>query len=748
MRKRMKKTAQGLLRSATAFSLLCFILFSSLLAHANVRPVDGMPIYDVVAVGVGRDEIVLATLAVPSGGLQWRFRTIRLSPNNSPVRSVELSRSGTKALVILNDGTERVLDLTEKIELFDVRTAQVPEHRLPNQFFTVARDRQICLVDDAAQVVPASCQDATAAAVHEDGRTLYILRDGTLSLIDMKRIDADPLPYKVASPEKSRVFAGRKGDPIGFLVLTQQAGKVNIVDPTRADGILGTYDNWNIASLYALLQFSSRKSVESHPDIGEETIRDLLASLARETSPISYQWSFFRVTPEKSLYAPVLEFAKNEPALTSDTGIWNELNPITTGTTKEDYQKAYDSLGQERWKRCASYYRVSSYPGSWLIEFWYYYPFDEGKPHPHFHDSEHLFVEVDKLGGTVRSVLSGGHNQLSPNNLYSTFLPGAQPVRLPLFAFAEYQKHAMCPDIDRDGKFTRGVDENVYPEWYEVWGLRDLGARKGHLMEPYRGEMSLPRSVQDRFALQEAPAYFPGLEVDPQKATCQLLPFPERSDCKDCGVATVAAAEAQLIEHVDAQKPENIYKSYVLPWYQLRIGLGLSEHEGNWDQLYAAYVMDLGHLTRRHLRYPSRLALEAMWSPTPQYHTRSFTGEPVTTKLSNETYFGARFEQLLTNTQGFYFGVDPLFRQSSTDRVNGQKVQSSPQWAYEGTWYRVGYMLELPLRRYGNMTHYVGIAILNPSTFRFEWRVGFGFLRKRGRDNFGIRAKDANPYEP
>ncbi len=27
----------------------------------------------------------------------------------------------------------------------------------------------------------------------------------------------------------------------------------------------------------------------------------------------------------------------------------------------------------------------------------------KAKAHPHIHDSEHLFVEVDKLGGTVRN---------------------------------------------------------------------------------------------------------------------------------------------------------------------------------------------------------------------------------------------------------------------------------------------------------------------------------------------------------
>src|SRR5271168_798585 len=260
MRRNMSRSAQRLPLRAAVLSLLWFILSGGLLLNANVRPVDEMPIYDVVAVGVGRDEIVLATLAVPSGGWQWRFRTIPLSPNTSPIRSVELSRSGTKALVVFKDGTERVLDLTEKIDRLDLHTMQAPEHRLPNQFFTVTRDNQTCLADDAVQVLRASCLDATAAAVHEDGRTLYLLRDGTLSLLDRKGTDAGPLPFKLPASEKSQVLAGRKGDPVNFLVLTQQGGKVSIVDPTRADGIVGTYDTWDAAWLEALLAFSSRKT--------------------------------------------------------------------------------------------------------------------------------------------------------------------------------------------------------------------------------------------------------------------------------------------------------------------------------------------------------------------------------------------------------------------------------------------------------------------------------------------------------
>ena len=713
-------------------------------ADTDVSPASENPIYDIVAVGLGPEGIVLATPAKPFSDLRWRFRSIPLATGGPRVKAVTLSRGGTKALVVFNDGGEQILDLTEKLVSLEAEKIQAPRHHLPGQYFPVSRADRICLMDDMGRVLGPSCKVAAGAVVHEDGRVLYILADGSLSVYPPEGAEDDPLPFRLLPANRYQLLAGRKGEPNDFLVLIQQNKKVEVVDPTRAAGQLGIYDSWELASLHALLQFGSR--TRGH-EITDQTLRELVLNLDRQSKPKTYEWSFFRLRPEVPLYAPVLEFAPEEPVFTSDVQIWNALNPITRGTTREAYREAYDSLGRDRLQRCTAYYREYSYPGSWLIEYWYYYPFDEGKPLPHIHDSEHLFVEVDKLGGAVRSVLASAHNPSTPNNNYSTFVPGARPVELPLFAFAEFEKHAMCPDINRDGLFTNGIDVNLYPRWFEVWGLRDLGAKKGHFMEPYRPSMSLPRKEEDRFALQDYSDYFPGLEVPPEKATCQLVPFIEGPRCKDCAIGTVAAAESHLVAHTDAQKPENIYKPWVLPWYQFRVGLGLSEHEGNWDQLYGAFVADLNHLTRGRFPVPGRLALEAMWSPSSQFHTSNSGGQSLTIRLSSETYVGARYEQLLTNTQGFYFGVDPLFHKFNIARVNGQPVSSTASWQYEGAWVRVGYLLELPTRRFGNMAHYVGVSFPNFHTVRFEWRVGLGLLRRRGRHDFGIRSDDPNPYQ-
>jgi len=703
------------------------------------------PFYDIVAVGRGAGKLVLATPAQPFSQHRWRFRSIPLRPESGTVQAVVLARSGTKALVVFPGGKELVLDLTTKLRAPGPSDTPAALHRLPGQFFPVTRGEQVCLTDDAGQTVLA-CRTARAAAVHEDGRVLYAMADGSLGVARPGSAETQVLPYRLPPGARHELLAGHEGDRRDFLVLVAQGGEAKIIDPTRANGHLRTYPSWEMAALRAALDFSSEEPTGDDGPLGDQTVRTLATNLVQQAQPGSYEWSFFRVQPEIGLYAPVLEFAQDEPAYPSDFGIWNTLNPITKGKTREAYQEAYDTLGKERWARCTVYFRQTSYPGSWLLEYWYYYPFDEGKPHRHIHDSEHVFIEVDKLGGAVRSFLASDHGQFGPNNSYSTFVRGARPIELPLFGLVEFEKHAMSPDIDHDGRFTLGVDVNLYRDKRTVWGLRDLGANKEHLMMPYKPSMSLPRKKEDRFALANYAGYFPGLEVNAEKATCGLLPFPEDPPCKNCEVGSVESAETHLTDHSDARKPEDIYKPWVLPWQQIRLGWGLFDHAGNQTQLYGAYVGELTYLTGGLLRLPGRLSFELMWSPVSRNLLFTSNGQNISGHRSNDTYAGIRYERLLTGTQGFYFGVTPLFERQTTLAVNGVAVTPDSRWVYQGVWYRGGYIFELPFQKKGNMTHHVGYLI-HGKTFRFEWRVSLGLVRLRGRHSFGIRESDLDPYQ-
>ena len=268
------------------------------------------------------------------------------------------------------------------------------------------------------------------------------------------------------------------------------------------------------------------------------TLADHLNQQAQSDKPDKIVWSFYRVTPNPGLYAPILEFAPGEPDYPADVDIWQDITPLTEGSRREDYEAAYASLGDRRWSRCSYYVRTLSYPGTWLIEYWYYYPFDEGKPHPHFHDSEHLFVEVDKLGGTVRNIFASDHDSLVPNNIYSTLVKGAPPVTLPLFAMVELAKHAMAPDLDHDGEFTPGVDDNLHPERYAFWGLRDRVDKKDAMFLPYTSSVSLPRNRESRFAFADQAAVFPGLDVPQDHQVCTLRPFPVDPPCPHCNIAS------------------------------------------------------------------------------------------------------------------------------------------------------------------------------------------------------------------
>ncbi len=730
---------------------LGLLLDASSVVLAAYRDPSAQPLYDIVAVGRGRGKILLATLASPADKLEWRFREIPVSPLDGTVDEVELSAGGTKALVVFSNGTPRVFDLTKRITGIGASDPSPPQHHLPQQRFPFLSNGKVCLLDDLGDSTLEGCTDAKAAAVHEDGRVLYALKDGRLVVVAPGGGSQEQLAYRLPQGAQFQLLAGHRTDARDFLVLVNDHqsvldGKtgdpsIEIVDPRLPGAPLGQFANSTVARLRAQLAFAdpiAGGSDTGHaPDVSNATLATLAARLDQETRPSEFVWSFYRVVVNTELYAPVLELAPGEPDYPSDVDIWQEIRPLATGTSRESYEAAYASMGDRRWSRCASYVRTLSYPGTWLIEYWFYYPFDEGKPHPHFHDSEHLFVEVDKLGGTVRNVFASDHDSFAPNNLFSTLVKDSPPVTLPLFAMAELAKHAMAPDLNHDGRFTRGVDDNLHLEPYSFWGIRDRSKKVHVLMEPYRASMSLPRNRDGRFALADAASLFPDLDVPAEHNVCSLQPFPDDPPCPNCDIATAAAGTNHLINHPDASVPENIYKPYVIPWREVRLGLGMFDTWGSQPQLYAALVGDFRHLTGGLVRAPARLALELMWSPF---------GHAVSPEIGAQLATGARLERLVTNTQGFYIGVTPQWEDVSTRVVNGVPSPADRQWQYSGVWYRVGYILELPSEHKGNFTNHIGV-MFQRSAVRFEWRVSFGFLRQRGRHDFGARLGDRNPYQ-
>jgi hypothetical protein len=737
---------------------LGFVLLASSFGFGGNRDLS-QPLYNIVAVGRGRGVILLATLAAPPGKLNWRFRKIPAFPQDSMVRRVVLSASGTKALVVFANGTPRVFDLTKRITEINADEDIPPQHRLPGQLFPYASKGTVCLLDDVGESRRRGCKKALAAAVQGDGRVLYALDDGRLVIAMPGGELLEELPYRLPKGAWFRLLAGQRGDARDFLVLTTKregnpseastVQQTEVIDPRLPAKPLGEFSDETVAELYAQLEFAQIASTTSSEGVPSNAALALLVKhLDEETRPGEFQWSFYRPVVNAELYAPILEFAPGEPAYPSDVNIWKEIRERAHGNSRQAYEAAYASLGNERWLRCASYIRTLSFPGAWLIEYWFYYPFDEGRPHPHIHDSEHLFVEVDKLGGTVRGVYASDHDSFVPNNLYSTLVKHAKPVSLPLFAMVELGKHAMAPDLDHDGRFIPGVDDNLHHGAYSFWGLRDRGNDLHFVMEPYRASMSLPRDPDDRFALKDVSSLFPGINVPPDHQTCSLRVLPDDPPCPNCDPASATAGVSHLVDHSDFRKPENIFKPYVLPWREVRLGVAIYDWRAGRGQISAAYVGDFRHMTGGLLRIPARLALEYMWSPRRIEAPISVGSKQEYTDSKSTMWAGVQIERLVTNMQGFYFGVTPEWADISTRVINGVLSPSDSHWQYTGVSYHVGYLFELPSEHKGNITNQIGIEIQRaPAPVLFEWRVNFGFLRRRGRHDFAARRGDHNPYE-
>ncbi len=524
-----------------------------------------------------------------------------------------------------------------------------------------------------------------------------------------------------------------------------------VIDPRLPTEPLGQFTDPVVAALSAQLDFTGPLA-DSSPALSEARnayIPALTAHLHEEMPRGEVAWSFYRLTANVELYAPILEFAPGEPDYPSDVDIWDDIRPLSHGTTRQAYETAYASLGDRRWSRCASYIRTISYPGTWLIEYWFYYPFDQGKPHSHIHDSEHMFVEVDKLGGTVRNVFASDHGPFVPNDIYSTLPSNSSPVPLPIYAMVELAKHAMAPDIDHAGRFSRGADDNLHKELYSSWGLRDRDTKIHFLMEPYLQSMSLPRDRSGRFALKDAANLFPGLDVPAEHQICTVLPFPEDPPCPHCDAATAAVGINHLIDHPDARVPKNIFKPYVLPWREVRVGVGIYDWSQGRGQLSVALVGDLRHMTGGLVPAPARLAVEYIWTPTARYVPVRLGGQGQYLYSKSTMYVGLRVERLVTHAQGFYFGVTPEWANISTTLSNSSISPAPLHWQYGGFSYHIGYLVELPSAHKGNFTNQIGIVIQNSfaAPILFEWRISLGFLRQRGRHDFGARATDRNPYE-
>ena len=162
---------------------------------------------------------------------------------------------------------------------------------------------------------------------------------------------------------------------------------------------------------------------------------------------------------------------------------------------------------EEKLARAALGYRVFSriHQGraEVVVEYWCYYVYNEftvrGAWLPyrvhdnHPHDLERLFLTLTPTPGRdssiqpvadeewalgafrIRSVIANAHDGSIPPNEYD--VPDDKVLIPPLTVLVELGSHAMAPDLNRDGRFTPGIDSTKILKLQ--WGIRDRGATWG-----------------------------------------------------------------------------------------------------------------------------------------------------------------------------------------------------------------------------------------------------------------------------
>jgi hypothetical protein len=128
---------------------------------------------------------------------------------------------------------------------------------------------------------------------------------------------------------------------------------------------------------------------------------------------------------------------------------------------------------------CYYVYNAYSIRGAWL-------PYRVSANHPH--DLERLYLVLKpkddawevrpqddawaRSGFQISRIVANAHDGSIPPNQYN--VREGESIDLPLTILVERGSHAMAPDINRDGRFTPGVDHTAVSK--VRWGIRDHGS--------------------------------------------------------------------------------------------------------------------------------------------------------------------------------------------------------------------------------------------------------------------------------
>jgi hypothetical protein len=437
------------------------------------------PLNEFVAVGTSSQgqTVVLATVGPPRrvetfyrsvGDALWRFRLIR--PVGKPPLDQPLLSQGATKLFVRTAGGHELIDLSRDLKVIPLAEAGplgTHSHILPGQLFPVINDDGMLeFYEDVGANTAKRCadcrfvSDATTLPCTVAARLVRVAPDQTVVVVARDGVVCRSLPLRDRIIELKAVGRLQSGQTSTSLIVGQHG--IRIVARSKSDAVVLVDENGHDvgtsrplspqqANLTALEQVSGLSTQYDPADVAK-----LASMLEREASKFLRQrgmvelaragmtWTFFPLIPDARPYAPVLEFAPGESVYPTTFDVWPRLrrhapsalahvDQLTDEARERAYLEAYRYVGKEQ-LGCNIYWRVRYFPGSWLLEYWLYYPFDVGQGH-HFHDAEHIFVEVDKLGGTIRQVIGAAHGAYASNNVYKAdrlTVPGAwKPASMP-----------------------------------------------------------------------------------------------------------------------------------------------------------------------------------------------------------------------------------------------------------------------------------------------------------------------------
>ena len=714
-----------------------------------------------VAVGVVKDgeAVLLATRGLEARGRYWRLRSFDTIEVARPLRQAVLASHATK-LFLQSPRNGLVIDLTrqrrhnEALQHIDAQGRSLADgqgHRLPDQRFVEIRDGKAYVVNDIGAAQAAyPVIEAIDAAISGSGAVLYLKPDrtGTICGETADRSRCRDLPTLIDDGDENvSIIAGPAlpgGNAGRFLLLVGTESATRIVDPDRSTETAPM--RRTVAALHAALTLNGLTLTPA-------TVQWLVATLDRESAdtmaaegsaPID--WRFFYVSPDVELYAPVLEVTASENVFPSAFETLSGLGgsrplPVNRHRAAEALLDRYLRLDKEtRRKQCTIYYRTRDAPGSWVIEYWLYYPLDSGGLGSHLHDPEHVFVEVDKLGGTGRRVTAAAHGYIAPNNTYTADLPGATAIELPLYIMVEQHKHASAPDIDRDRVFTPGIDENEYKERAKVWGVRDVIGTNNNQLMSFDRTMSADRKKEDFLAPLAVLTHYPDATDLAPLACCRLEPIPEvPPNAKPCAEPTTDCAIKSVTTHPDFVNPRTILKDWVFPHSFARVTYGLGPRQ-RLHSLGVGFASDLDRMPglSRLMPLPGRVGAEVFgWRQEPTIidpevcrvepngdvvAARSTNVKPVRCKREYGVGAAVRYEQFLSNLFGIYSAV---------------RVYTGPVTDF---WFTFGPMVEMPLGNSSNVSFQAGLSFRAYESPRFEMRLSLGVWKPRTAE-IGLRAR-------